>query len=115
MRRLRRAAVSAVCFTLGAAVVATPGWAAAPPSGVRPDVVSSGDDARPGQTVPKAAKGRSVVYVEGPQAGQLKAAVLEAGGSVSGEAGGRVKAAVRKDKLDLVASQPGVTEVRLPD
>ncbi|MCP2243160.1 ricin-type beta-trefoil lectin domain protein [Lentzea aerocolonigenes] len=115
MRRLRRTAIAAVCFTLGAAVVATPGWAAAPPPGARPDVVNSADDARPGQTVPKDAKGRSLVYVEGPRADQLKAAVLEAGGSVSGEAGGRVKAAVPKDKLDAVASRPGVTEVRLPD
>ncbi|MFC3894115.1 ricin-type beta-trefoil lectin domain protein [Lentzea rhizosphaerae] len=65
--------------------------------------------------MPKDAKGRSLVYVEGPRADQLKTAVLEAGGSVSGEAGGRVKAAVPKDKLDVVASQPGVTEVRLPD
>ncbi|NKE60312.1 DUF1080 domain-containing protein [Lentzea sp. PSKA42] len=115
MRRLRRAAVSAVCFTLGAAVVATPGWAAAPPTGTRPDVVNSAADARPGQTVPKDAKGRSLVYVEGPQANQLRAAVIKAGGSVSGSGNGRIKAAVPKDKLDVVASQPGVTEVRLPD
>ncbi|MEU0879808.1 ricin-type beta-trefoil lectin domain protein [Lentzea sp. NPDC005914] len=115
MRRLRRTAIAAVCFTLGAAVVATPGWAAAPPSGARPDVVNSADDARAGQTVPKDAKGRSLVYVEGSQANQLRAAVVKAGGTVSGSGNGRVKAAVPKDKLDLVASQPGVTEVRLPD
>ncbi|MFD4640317.1 ricin-type beta-trefoil lectin domain protein [Lentzea sp. NPDC058436] len=115
MRRLRRAAVLAVGFTLGAAVVATPGWAAAPPAGTRPDVVNSADDARPGQTVPKDAKGRRLVYVEGAQVNQLRAAVVKAGGSVSGSGNGRIKAAVPEDKLDLVASQPGVSEVRLPD
>ncbi|MEU0879809.1 ricin-type beta-trefoil lectin domain protein [Lentzea sp. NPDC005914] len=115
MSRLRRAAAAAVCMTLGAAVVATPAWAAAPPAGARPDAVNSADDARPGQTVPKDAKGRRLVYVEGPSQNQLRAAVVKAGGTVSGSGNGRIKAAVPQEKLDLVASQPGVTEVRLPD
>ncbi|MFS8101711.1 ricin-type beta-trefoil lectin domain protein [Lentzea alba] len=115
MRRLRRAAAAAVCFTLGAAVVATPAWAAAPPTGARPDAVNSASDARPGQTVPKDVKGRQLVYVEGPSQNQLRAAVIKAGGTVSGSTTNRVKASVPKEKLDLVASQAGVTEVRLPD
>ncbi|SFR23557.1 Ricin-type beta-trefoil lectin domain-containing protein [Lentzea waywayandensis] len=116
MRRLRRAAVSAVCLTLGAAVVATPEMAlAAPPGAQRPDVVNSAGDARPGESLLKDAKGRTVVYVEGAQEQQLRAAVAKAGGVVADTDQGRVKAAVPGDKLDVVASQAGVTEVRLPD
>lgn len=116
MRRLRRAAVSAVCFTLGAALVATPGQALAAPTGTpRPDVVNSAGDARPGESILKDDKGRTVVYVEGAQEQQLRAAVAKAGGVVADSDAGRVKAAVPGDKLDVVASQAGVTEVRLPD
>ncbi|MFC3898265.1 ricin-type beta-trefoil lectin domain protein [Lentzea rhizosphaerae] len=116
MRRLRRAAAMAVCFTLGAAVVASPSVAAAQPStGARPDVVNSASDARPRQYVPKDDKGRTLVYVEGAQEQELRAAVAKADGVVSVTTTGRVKAAVPGDKLDVVARQPGVTEVRLPD
>jgi hypothetical protein len=95
--------------------------AAAVPAGAdqstvsRPDVVNSASDARPGQTVAKDSKGRTLVYVEGKQEQQLRAAVAKAGGTVAGSVAGRVKAAVPGDKLDVVASQPGVAEVRLPD
>ncbi|TQM80191.1 subtilase family protein [Saccharothrix saharensis] len=116
MTIMRRAAVTAVCFTLGAAVVAAPGWAAAEPSnGSRPDVVNSADDARPGQTVAKDAEGRTLVYVEGADENRLRDAVAKAGGVVADSDGGRVKAAVPGDRLDVVAAEPGVTEVRLPD
>lgn len=116
MRSLRRAAVAAVCFTLGAAVVASPGTALAEPAnGARPDIVNSASDAAPGQLVGKDAEGRTIVYVEGAREQELLDAVTKAGGVVADTDEGRVKAAVPADKLDQVASQPGVTEVRLPD
>jgi hypothetical protein len=112
MRALRRAAVLAVCFTVGAAVVASPDVLAEP---ARPGVANSVAGARPGQTVAKDAQGRTLVYVEGQQDSALRAAVAKAGGVVDGTTAGRVKAAVPSDKLDVVAAQPGVKEVRLPE
>ncbi|MEV6238971.1 ricin-type beta-trefoil lectin domain protein [Lentzea sp. NPDC051838] len=73
------------------------------------------DDARPTQKVAKDKAGRTLVYVDGGNTAQLRSAVEKAGGVVAQTGSGRVKAAVPGDKLDLVASQPGVAEVRLPD
>jgi hypothetical protein len=107
-------AVAAACFTLGVAGAASP-VQAAPSNGTRPDVVNSAKHAVEGQQVPKDAKGRTIVYVDGAQESSLRAAVAKAGGVVADTDAGRVKAVVPQDKLDVVAGQPGVTEVRLPD
>ncbi|MEO6083596.1 MAG: S8 family serine peptidase, partial [Umezawaea sp.] len=100
-----------MCLTLGAVVVAPPGTAVAVPS----EAVNSAGDVVSDEQVAKDAEGRTLVYVEGAREGALRAAVAKAGGVVVDGDPGRVKAAVAQDKLDLVASQPGVVEVRLPD
>src|SRR5262249_1833057 len=112
MTLLRHAAAMAVCFALGAAIVASPEvLAEQPTNGTRPGVVgNSVSGVRPSQTVAKDAQGRTLVYVEGQQDSALRAAVIKAGGVVDGATAGRIKAAVPDDKLDFVAKQPGVKE-----
>ncbi|SES27256.1 ricin-type beta-trefoil lectin domain protein [Lentzea albida] len=114
MRRTRRVAVAAACLTLGVAGAVSP-VQAAPGNGARPDVVNSARHVVGSQDVAKDAQGRMIVYVEGAQESSLRAAVAKAGGVVADADAGRVKAVVPQDKLDVVASQAGVTEVRLPD
>ncbi|WP_409493520.1 ricin-type beta-trefoil lectin domain protein [Amycolatopsis sp. cmx-11-12] len=69
----------------------------------------------PGQRVQQDKDGRVLVYVEGDQENVLGSAVTKAGGTVVAADNGRVKAAVPKDRLNDIAKQAGVREVRLPD
>ncbi|MFE0024918.1 ricin-type beta-trefoil lectin domain protein [Amycolatopsis sp. NPDC059021] len=111
MKTSRRAAVLAATISLAVGALASPADAA--PPGDAP-VAASVAAQRPQEQVAADKSGHTLLYVQGPDETQLRAAVAGVGGTVSAAQPGRVRAAVPPGKVDELARKPGVREVKRP-
>ncbi|WP_083255225.1 ricin-type beta-trefoil lectin domain protein [Amycolatopsis orientalis] len=111
MKTLRRAALVAATMSLAVSGFTLPADAA--PPGDAP-VAESVAGQRPKERVAKDQNGHVLLYVHGQNEPDLRNAVKAVGGTVSAAQPGRVRAAVAEDKVDELAKQPGVREVKRP-